>query len=426
MSQALTADDPLYGELFDAAKEAAAANDGEVFGDLTPAMNALRDQAPVQKGSLRELLGVRAHQHAYDVEREHYTVFSFAACDRAFRENLVFSSEGYLESPGVRSFGKVILSMVGDEHRRYRATAQPMFIRPKTATWWKQNWIDEIVEVLLDRLVGRETADLNLELCARLPMQVVTRGIGMAGDKALYFRDHLLRATVSRTATPEERMRSIGEVNRMLGELITERRAQPADDVVSGLIAAELELPEGGARPLTDEEIFGFCRLIMLAGGGTTWRQLGITLDALLTHDLWETCRQDRSLIPAAVEEAVRWRPTDPSFTRLLTEDVEVEGCRIPAGVRVDVCLGAANRDPTRWEAPDAYDILRPAQNHLGFAMGPHQCLGMNVARQEMVSAINGLMDRFPNLAYDPAHPRPQLVGGVEQRGMSALPVRLG
>jgi cytochrome P450 len=211
----------------------------------------------------------------------------------------------------------------------------------------------------------------------------------------------------------------------MLQELIDARRKAPADDVVSGLIAAELEQPDGGGRKLTDEEVFGFCRLIMLAGGGTTWRQLGITIHALLTHGLWERCRRDRALIPAAIEEAVRWRPTDPVFMRLTTEAVEVEGVVIPEGARVDVCLGAANRDPARWDRPDAYDIDRAAQNHLGFGMGPHQCLGMNVARQEMISALNGLMDRFPDLRLDPDAPPPRLVGGVLQRGMSALPVRL-
>src|SRR5207253_1113397 len=140
------------------------------------------------------------------------------------------------------------------------------------------------VDTLLDHLVGRETADLNMDLCARLPMSVVTRGIGMSGERALYFRDHLLRATVSRTLSMEEKMRSMAEVNRMLQELIDARRETPADDVVSSLIAADFELAEGGSRKLTDEEIFGYCRLTILAGGGTTWRQLGITIHALLTH----------------------------------------------------------------------------------------------------------------------------------------------
>ena len=426
MSQALTADDPRYNELFDVAKEAAASNDGgEVYGDLTPQMNALRDACAAHKGSLRQLLNAPDLHQAYDTPREHYTIFSFEACNRAFRDNQLFSSLGYLESPGVRSMGKVILSMVGDEHRRYRAAAQPMFIRPKAMTWWKQNWIDEIVETLLGRLEGRDAADLNLELCARLPMHVVTRGIGMDGEAALTFRDHLLRATISRSVSMEDKMASMAQVSRMLQQLIDERRATPADDVVSGLIAADFELAEGGTRKLTDEEIFGYCRLTILAGGGTTWRQLGITLHALLTHGFWDACAKERNLIEAAVEEAARWRPTDPTFARLVTEDVEIDGVTIPQGARVDICLGAANRDPARWDDPDRYDIFRPAQTHLGFAIGPHQCLGMNVARQEMISAIGGLMDRFPNLRFDPDAAPPELVGGVEQRGMSHLKVRL-
>ena len=424
MREALTEDDPRYRELFDAAKEAAASNQGAVYGDFTAAMNALRDAAPVHKGSLRQLLNLPDMGH-YSPPREHYTTFSFQTCNRAFRDTQVFSSKGLAESPTVQSFGKMILTMDGEEHRRLRATAQPMFLLPKVLSSWKQNWIDEIVDTLLDRLVGRETADLNFELCARLPMHVVTRGIGMRGELALSFRDQLIRATVLHDLPAEERGAAMAAVCGMLKELIDERRAKPADDVVSGLLAAELELDDGGKRRLTDEEIFSFCRLVMLAGGGTTWRQLGITIHALLTHGNWEDCRKDRSLVPAAVEEATRWLPTDPTFLRLTTQDVEIGGVVIPAGARVDVCLGAANRDPARWENPDRFDIFRPAQSHLGFAIGPHHCLGINVARQEMIAAINGLLDRFPDMRLDPDQPPPTLVGAAEQRGMSAVPVRL-
>ena len=212
----------------------------------------------------------------------------------------------------------------------------------------------------------------------------------------------------------------------MLRELITARRQQPADDVVSGLIANDFKQTDGSSRKLTDEEIFGYCRLIMLAGGGTTWRQLGITLNQLMTHyQFWEACREKRELIEKAVEESARWMPTDPTFPRLITQDIELEGESIPAGSRVDVCVGSANRDPARWDNPDVYDLFRPSQVHIGFGIGPHQCLGMNVAKQEMVSAINGLMDRFPTMHADSSASPPQLLGGLEQRGMSAVPVRL-
>lgn len=425
MANTLTADDPRYREMFDAAKEAAAFG-AVIEGDLTEAMSALRNTAPVMKGSLRQLLGVKALHESFNRPREHYTFFSFQLCDRAFRENRIFSSEVYKESPGVQSLGRTILEMVGDEHLRYRSVVQPMFVRPRAMTWWKQNWIDEAVTALLDRFNGRDGADLNLELCARLPVHVVTRGIGMSGEDALTFREHLLRGTVgSRGLSAEDKAHALGEVARMLKELITARRAEPRDDVVSGLIKNDFKLADGGSRKLTDEEIFGYCRLIMLAGGGTTWRQLGITLHALLTnHHFWEACREDRKLVERAIDEGARWRPTDPTFPRLIMQDMEVEGVALPAGARVDLCLGAANRDPTRWDNPDAYDLSRPAKYHLGFGLGPHQCLGMNVAKQEMVTAINGLMDRFPNMRLDPAAPAPQLVGGLEQRGMSSVPVR--
>jgi cytochrome P450 len=425
MTNTLTADDPRYGTMFDAAKEAQISS-GMVLGDLSPAMSALRDRAPVMKGSLRELLHLPQTHANFSPPRPHYTIFSFKSCERAFRENLVFSSEVYKESPGVQMLGHTILEMVGDEHRRHRAVVQPMFIRPKAMTWWQENWIDEAVPILLDRFKGRDSAELNLELCARLPVYIVTRGIGMSGDQALNFREQLLASTIESRKNPQEAARAAAEVARMLKELIVARRAQPGDDVVTGLINNDFQTADGSTRKLTDEEIFGYCRLIMLAGGGTTWRQLGITLNALLTnYHFWEACREDRKLIEAAIEESARWCPTDPTFPRLVQQDVEVEGVAVPAGSRVDLCLGAANRDPARWENPDGYDIFRPRQYHLGFGLGPHQCLGMNVAKQEMITALNGLMDRFPNMRFDPSAPRPQLVGGLEQRGMTAVPVRL-
>jgi len=424
MTGQLTANDPRYRELFDAAKDAVASS-GRVEGDLTPRMGALRDLSPVMKGSLRQILELPEVHMAFDRPREHYTLFSFELCERAFRENLLFSSAVYKESPGVQNFGRTILEMTGEEHRHYRGMVQPLFVRPKAVALWKPAWIDGAVDALLDRLVGWDAADLNQELCARLPVHVVTRGIGMDNEDALTFREHLQRSTIgARTLSPAEVVHSRNEVFRMLKNLVDARRAEPRDDVMSSLAAKDFMLTDGSSRKLTDAEIFGYCRLIMLAGGGTTWRQLGITLHALLNdYRLWEACRDERSLIEKAVDESMRWMPTDPVFPRLMMQDIELAGVSIPEGARIDICLGAANRDPSRWENPDAYDPLRAAKYHLGFGLGPHQCLGMNVAKQEMITALNGLMDRFPNMRLDPDTPPAQLHGGLEQRGMSSVRV---
>jgi cytochrome P450 len=420
----VTAADPRYEKIFSLEREAREL--GELVGDLSAQMSQLLSNAAVQKGSLRALLGIKQVEGNYSVERPYYTIFSFSGCNAAFRDNLTFSSEGYRESLGVQTLGDTILWRVGEDHRSLRAVAQPMFIRPKVARWWRKNWIDDVVAKLLDNLNGKVRADLDMELCARLPVNVITPGMGMDGNAALHFRENLIRATFARNAAPEEKKASMSIVVQMLKEVIVERRASPADDVISGLITTDLELPDGKTRKLTDDEIVSYCRLIMNAGGGTTWRQLGITLVALLSNEgHWQACRDDRRLIEAAINESLRWLPTDPVFPRLVTREVELEGVTIPAGVRVDLCLASANRDPDRWENPERYDIHRPYHYNLGVGIGPHQCLGQHVARQEMICAIDGLLDRFPDLRLDPEAVAPQITGGLEARGMSAVPVLL-
>jgi cytochrome P450 len=121
----------------------------------------------------------------------------------------------------------------------------------------------------------------------------------------------------------------------------------------------------------------------------------------------------------------LRWNTTAPIFTRLAVEDVELEGTLVPEGSVLEVCIGTANRDPRRYDDPDTYNLHRKQQPHLGFAIGQHRCLGMDVARSEIVVGINALIDAFPNLRLDPDAPAPFLTGGLEQRGMSGLPVLL-
>jgi len=212
----------------------------------------------------------------------------------------------------------------------------------------------------------------------------------------------------------------------MLLELIAARRVQPDDDLVSFLLSTRIKLPDGTVRPLTDREVMYHAKLVMVAGGGTSWRQIGITLWALLTHpDQFEQVKADRSLLDAAIEEALRWNPTAPVFSRLVVEDTQLCGVPMAAGSVLELCLGAANRDPARWDHPDSFDMHRPPLSNLAFGMGQHRCLGMNVARVEMTTGINALMDAFPALRLDPAEPPPRLTGGLEQRGVSGLPVLL-
>jgi cytochrome P450 len=115
-----------------------------------------------------------------------------------------------------------------------------------------------------------------------------------------------------------------------------------------------------------------------------------------------DALRANRDFMPQAIEEGLRWEPPLTSIGRTATRDVEVDGVTIPAGSPVQVCMGGANRDPSRWENPDQFDMFRDAQQHMSFAFGPHMCLGLHLARMETTVAINAVLDRLPNVRLDP------------------------
>jgi cytochrome P450 len=132
--------------------------------------------------------------------------------------------------------------------------------------------------------------------------------------------------------------------------------------------------------------------------------------------------KRDRRLIPQAVQEGLRWEPPLVAFSRWATRDTELCGVPVRAGCAVAPIVGAANRDPERWENADAFDIHRPAKPHIAFAMGAHTCLGMHLATLELETALGVLLDRLPALRRDPDAPPPAITGGSFRTALS-LPV---
>jgi cytochrome P450 len=210
----------------------------------------------------------------------------------------------------------------------------------------------------------------------------------------------------------------------IMAPIVAARREQPANDLISVLVAAEITEEDGETHRLTDAEIYSFAYLLLAAGSGTTWKQMGTTLAALLLQpEILAAVRDDRTLLRSTIEESMRWAPTDPMFSRWVTADVKFFGVHLPKGSVVHICLGAANRDPERWEHPDEFDPFRPTRPALAFGGGPHVCLGQHVARAEMTVAINALLDRLPNLRLDADAEPPRFIGFYE-RGATAIPVR--
>jgi cytochrome P450 len=427
MSDLLTNDDPLYAELYDVRREAEAMGN-YIDRDPNAEIAALRAQAPIHAGALRDLLGLPHHRrHPLAEGKPKYCALSYAACEAVLRDSVRFSSS-IIHHPNPENEKKLgLLEMDGKEHRGYRRALQPIFLKHQADTWWREQWIDVSVDTLVAGLKERDRADLNLDFCARIPVHTITTAIGLAGEDALNFRIAWVKSGGLGRISPEEQRDGAETVELMLSALVAARRAKPADDVISRLIAAELALPGEKVRPLNDREVNLNARLMLIAGGGTSWRQMGIALWALLSHPAaMAAVRNDYAVIERAIEESIRWNSNTSLFCRLATADSVVEGVRIPKGAVVEVWLNAANRDPKVWDNPDAFNLNRPPSTHLGFGIGQHRCLGLNVARVEMVAGITALLDAFPYLRLDPDRPSPFITGGLEQRGVSALPVLLG
>jgi cytochrome P450 len=397
-------------ELFDLRGPTFLLTGGEYYDDPQPRWHELRAAAPVHAGTVHQLMGLDADLMFHGLpepDRPHFSAFSWEACDAAYRDETLFASSPQAADSGEIGVQASMLMMNGAEHRRYRGLVQPSFV-PAKAQWWIRNWIDKTVQALIDNLIDERHADLNIDFCAAIPVVTIAGSFGIPPDQALEVRSAVTEPM---------------KVVDLVAPIVAARRENPQDDLISVLVEAELKDEHGVTHRLSDPEIYSFTVLLLGAGSGTTWKQMGITLGALLTNpEIFEAVRADRELVRPAIEESLRWNATDPMFSRWVTDDVDFHGTHLPKGSVLHICIGAANHDPTRWDRPDEYDIFRPLKPSIAFGNGSHICLGMHVARAEMATGINALLDRLPNLRLDPDKEPPRVVGFYE-RGMTEIPV---
>jgi cytochrome P450 len=181
-------------------------------------------------------------------------------------------------------------------------------------------------------------------------------------------------------------------------------------------------------RPLDDDEIGAFVKLLIIAGAGTTYRAYGNLMYFLLTYpEQFAAVREDRTLCSAAIEESLRVEQPLAQILRVSTEDSELAGVAIPAGCSVQVNVGAANHDPAQWPDPETFDVSRDRPDrHLSFGFGIHRCLGIHLARAELEVLLNRTIDRLPNLRLDPDAAYEVHMTGLGFRMVTALPVLFG
>lgn len=326
-----------------------------------------------------------------------------------------FSSSINAENIG-RFMGPIMLAMDGEEHFAHRQLMAGAF-RPSQLAKWEVTLIRPTIDRLIDAIAPSGRADLVAEVTSRFPAQVICGIFGLPpqdGGKLFAWTLVIHRGAQD----PEAGLAAARAIREYLEPIVEERRAHPVDDLISDIVHAQVD----GQR-LSDEEIYGFLRLLLPAGSESTYRALGTALLALLTvPGLLERVRADRSRIPAVVEETIRWDVSNTLASRVATRDTTIAGCPIPAGAALLVVTGSANRDETRFANPDVFDLERPTKRLLSFGMGRHHCLGQHLARLELRVALNAILDRLGNLRLDPNRP-PPVVEGFSFRGPASLHV---
>ncbi len=346
---------------------------------------------------------------------EDWIIYRYDDCSRVLRDAKTFSSAGYDATIGM-VMGHMILGMDEPEHRRSRNLVAEAF-RERSLARWEPEFIGPICNELIDRFADRGAADLVRELTFEFPVRVISRLLGLPEEDFARFQRWSIEL-IGLGADIDRGLAASESLKEYFAGVVADRRGHPQDDVISDLVAAEID-----GEKLSDEAIYAFLLLLLPAGAETTYRSSGNLLYLLLTHpDQLDAVTADRALLPQAIEEGLRVEPPLLTINRTATKDVEIAGVVVPAGSSITPCLGSANHDERRWEDPERFDIFRPPLPHLAFAHGPHMCLGMHLARLETKVVITAVLDRLQGLRLDANGGDPH-IHGLIFRSPTALPV---
>ena len=308
---------------------------------------------------------------------------------RAASDPQTFSSEGTDLSKGLLP---QIQAMDPPRHDALRSLASQAFTPRRVARM--EGSVRRIARELIGDLVSKPGRDLLESFARQLPSRVIGELIGVPLDRQARF----LTWTESMIETPaegtvaERNLQPARRIYEEFAQLLAERRTQRCDDLMSGLIDAEID-----GEKLSEEELLGFCFVLIVAGNDTTTNLIANGAVLLAQHpEQRELLVRDASLIPNAIEEMLRYEAPAQALPRIATRDVELHGVKIPEGSLVRLIWGSANRDEREFSDPDRFDVQRPIRRHLTFGHGVHFCLGANLARLEARVAFEELLERAP------------------------------
>lgn len=348
-----------------------------------------------------DFVELRAHrpvlrqESIFEGAQPSYVVYRHADVTRVLRDGETFSSAVIAEGMGEVWGRKIIVGMDEPEHHRHRALVSMAFGQ-RTLARWEESLVGRVVDQLIDEFIDRGRTNLVSDYTFPFPAKVIAGVLGLPEEDYRQFQEWAV-GIINVPRDWDRGVRCSRELRDYLAGIVDERRQDPRDDLVTDLVTADLD-----GENLDDEEIFSFLRMLLPAGIETTFRSSGNLLYLLLTHpEQLEAVQADRSLIPQAIEEGLRYESPVLLTLRVTTNDTALSGVEIPAGTVVSAVLGSANRDPDAYDDPEAFEILRKPERHVSFGTGPHVCLGIHLARMETRIALNALLDRLPNLRLD-------------------------
>ncbi|MEV6229522.1 cytochrome P450 [Saccharopolyspora shandongensis] len=376
------------------------------------------------------LRGVRPEQPVeHDSAAGIWNVYGYPEILQALSDPATFSSDTQRLVPELaRNNEGNLVQMDPPEHHKLRKLVSHAFT-PKVVADLEPR-IAALTNELLDAVSDR--TELVRDLAYPLPVIVIAELLGVpSSDRGLFKKwvDAMLASSnkfslKERSKEQEEymakAMEQVQELTEYLLGHVRERRRTPREDLLGKLVAAEVD----GAQ-LTDTEVANFGLVLLIAGHITTTMLLGNTVLCLDAHpDQLAAVRADRSLVPSAIEESLRYFSPFAAVSRATNREVELGGTVIPADQLLMLWIAAANRDPRQFTDPDAFDVRRDPNPQIGFGRGIHFCLGAPLARLEGRIALNIMLDRFPNLRTDPAE-GPEFLPSPNMTGVSRLPLLL-
>ena len=368
---------------------------------------------------------MRQHDPVYkDPRRQNWNIFRYDDVQRTLSDWKTFSSEFSKGHQGnaAMPFAASMISSDPPRHRQLRSLVTQAFT-PKAVEALGPR-IGEIVKAQLDQVMDQGEMDIIHDLGIPLPVTVIAELLGIPSadrERFKHWSDVVVGlANFGENFDPAQFMNAdVLEMSQYFFNMIMERRQTPGEDLISGLLAANID-----GEQLNEIELLGFCALLLVAGNETTTNLIG---NAMLTFaeqpEAWHMLRNNPDLLDSAIEEVLRFRSPVQAMFRLTCEEVEMAGETIPANARVVAWIGSANHDESQFPEPECFEIEREPNRHLAFGHGIHYCLGAPLARLEAGIALREMLERFRTFKIPwetELEPLPSLI----VFGVRSLPIR--